>query len=190
MEVLGAFFVAAGLIFVAELGDKSQLLSLWFATRYSIWTVLGGVAAAAIVLQGIAVIAGALFGTVLPERVFLTIAAIAFFVFAAWSLRYEEEEEEHETRSMPVFGAFGIVTVSFLVAEMGDKTQLATITLAGSRDAIGVWLGASVGMFASNAIAVVIGRFAGKRLPQRAIAVGAAILFFVFGVLALWEAWA
>jgi Ca2+/H+ antiporter, TMEM165/GDT1 family len=189
VDLLTAFAVATGLIFVAELGDKSQLLSLWFATRYRVWTVLAGVATATLLLQGIAVVVGAVFGAVIPQRTFLTIAAFAFFAFAAWSLRREDDEEEEEVRSFPVLGAFGIVTVSLVVSEMGDKTQLATITLAGSRDPLGVWLGASLGMFAANAIAVAIGKIAGKRLPQRAISIGAAILFALFGAVTLWEAW-
>ena len=189
MEVLASFGVAAGVVFVAELGDKSQLLSLWFATRYRVWTVVAGVVAATAVLMGVAVLLGAVFGTVLPERLFLTIAAFAFFAFAAWSLRRDDDDDDGEVRTMPVLGAFGVVTLSFIVSEMGDKTQLATITLAGSRDPAGVWLGATTGMVSANVIAIVLGKVAGKRLPQRAISVGAAVLFVGFGLFTLWEAW-
>jgi Ca2+/H+ antiporter, TMEM165/GDT1 family len=190
VELLVSFGAAAALVFVAELGDKSQLLSLWFATRYGLWTVLAGVATATVVVMGVAVVVGAIFGAVLPRTLFLTVAGLLFFVFAAWSLRHEQEEdEEEEVRAAPAFGAYGIVTVSIVVSEMGDKTQLATVALAGDRDPVGVWLGATAGMFTAVAIAVFIGKVAGKRLPHRLISIGAAVLFAAFGVATLWEAW-
>lgn len=189
METLSGFAVAFGLIFAAEMGDKSQLLSLWFATRYRLAVVLAGVAVAVVVLQALAVVVGVLFEAMLPERVFLTLAGIAFFVFAAWSLRVEDEEELEERVHPGVLGALGIVAGSFLVSEMGDKTQLATVTLAGSRDAIGVWVGSTLAMISANGLAVVAGRIAGARLPRTWIARGAAVLFAVFGAITLWQAW-
>lgn len=189
MDFLTALVIAFGLIFVAEMGDKSQLLSLWFATKYRVAVVMAGVACAVVVLQLVAVIVGVVFDTILPERAFLTLAGIAFFVFAAWSLRPEEDDVE-EAVDIRRFGAFGIVFLSFLVSELGDKTQLATVTLAGDRDPIGVWAGSTLGMIASNALAVFVGARAGKRLPRRAISYGAAALFAIFGAITLWSAWA
>lgn len=189
MEFLSAFLVAFALIFVAEMGDKSQLLSLWFATKYRVLTVLAGVTCAVVILQLVAVVVGVVFNTVLPDQVFLTLAGIAFFVFAAWSLRPEDDDEVEDTVNVRRFGAFGIVFLSFLVSELGDKTQLATVTLAGDRNPFGVWAGSTLGMVGSNSIAIFIGAKAGKRLPRRAISYGAALLFAVFGAVTLWSAW-
>ena len=190
MEYLVSFGIAAGLVFIAELGDKSQLLSLWFATRYRLWTVLAGVATATIVLQGLAVIIGTLFGAVLPRTLFLTVAGLLFLAFAVWSLRVPRPDgEEEEVRHPHTLGAYGIVTASLIVSEIGDRSQLATIALAGTREPIGVWLGSTFGMFTAIAIAVVIGAIMGHRLPYRAIAIGAAVLFAAFGIVTLWEAW-
>lgn len=189
LDFVAAFFVAFALIFVAEMGDKSQLLSLWFATKYRVAVVMAGVACAVVVLQLVAVVVGVVFDTILPERVFLTLAGIAFFVFAAWSLRPEEDDDVEETVDVRRLGAFGIVFLSFLVSELGDKTQLATVTLAGDRDPIGVWAGSTLGMIGSNALAVFVGAKAGKRLPRRAISYGAAVLFAIFGAITLWSAW-
>jgi Ca2+/H+ antiporter, TMEM165/GDT1 family len=189
LDFVTAFFVAFALIFVAEMGDKSQLLSLWFATKYRVAVVMAGVACAVVVLQLVAVVVGVVFDTILPERVFLTLAGISFFVFAAWSLRPEEDDDVEETVDVRRFGTFGIVFLSFLASELGDKTQLATVTLAGDRNPFGVWAGSTLGMIGSNALAVLVGAKAGKRLPRRAISYGAAVLFAIFGAVTLWSAW-
>ena len=187
---MSAFFLSTALIFVAELGDKSQLVALWFATRYRWWVVLAGVSVATLVVHLGSVVIGRAFDELLPEQLVLTIVGLSFFVFAAWSVRGDRlENSDKASRTMPFFGAFGVVTASFFVAELGDKTQLATISLAGTTtDAVGVWLGSTVGMVLADALAIGVGLMAGTRLPQRAIGLGAAALFVVFGVLALAKA--
>jgi putative Ca2+/H+ antiporter (TMEM165/GDT1 family) len=183
---VSAFFLSAAIIFVAELGDKSQLVALWFATRFRWWVVLGGVTLATLVVHLGSVVIGRAFGELLPERFVLIAVGISFLVFAAWSLRgdkFEPSEADGRTRSF--IGVFGLVTVSFFVAELGDKTQLATISLAGTTtDTVGVWLGSTVGMVLADALAIGVGLIAGTRLPHRVISVGAAVTFVVFGILA------
>lgn len=184
---MSAFFLSTALIFVAELGDKSQLVALWFATRYRWWLVLAGVSAATLVVHLGSVAIGRAFDEILPENVILVIVGLSFFFFAAWSLRGDEiDEKSGPERAMPWFGAFGVVTISFFVSELGDKTQLATVSLAG-RDAniVGVWLGSTFGMVLADALAIAVGILAGKRLPQRAISYVAAALFVVFGMIAI-----
>lgn len=184
---MSAFFLSTALIFAAELGDKSQLVALWFATRYRWWLVLAGVLVATLVVHLGSVAIGRAFDEVLPENVVLFIVGLSFFVFAAWSLRGDEiDEESGPERAAPWFGAFGVVTVSFFVSELGDKTQLATVSLAG-RDAniAGVWLGSTLGMVLADALAIGVGILAGKRLPQRAISYIAAALFVLFGIVAI-----
>lgn len=184
---MSAFFLSTALIFVAELGDKSQLVALWFATRYRWWLVLAGVTVATLVVHLGSVAIGRAFDELLPEDVLLVIVGLSFFVFAAWSIRGDRLDEDTgpERRSL-AFGAFGIVTVSFFLSELGDKTQLATVSLAG-RDAnvVGVWLGSTLGMVLADALAIGVGIVAGKRLPQRTISYAAAALFVAFGVVAL-----
>ncbi len=189
---MSAFVLSFFVIFVAELGDKSQLVALWFATRYRWWLVIAGVTAATLVVHLGSVAIGRAFGELLPEDVVLTVVALSFFFFAWWSLRGDTISDEDTARQrMRVLGAFGIVASSFFFSELGDKTQLATVTLAGDRPEIWmVWLGSTAGMVVADGMAIGVGRIAGTRLPQRSIAVGAALLFVVFGVLALVRAWA
>lgn len=184
---MSAFLLATALIFVAELGDKSQLVALWFATRYRWWLVLAGVSLATLVVHLGSVAIGRAFDEILPENVLLFVVGLSFFFFAAWSVRGDRlDEDRGPERTMPWFGAFGVVTLSFFVSELGDKTQLATVSLA-SRDgnAVGVWLGSTLGMVLADALAIGIGIAAGKRLPQRAISYVAAALFVVFGSIAI-----
>jgi putative Ca2+/H+ antiporter (TMEM165/GDT1 family) len=182
---VSAFLISFLVIFVAELGDKSQLVALWFATKYRWWVVLAGVTVATLIVHLGSVFIGRTIDALLPEDVLLVIVGLSFFVFAAWSLRGDTLSED-PGRSFPLLGGFGVVAASFFVSELGDKTQLATVTLAGERpEFVAVWLGSTAGMVAADALAVAIGIVAGRRLPQRAIAVGAAVLFAVFGVVAI-----
>lgn len=190
MEFLIAFAISFGIIFVAELGDKSQLVALWFSTRYSWGIVIAGVTVATLIVHLGSVAIGVAFEELLPERVFLTIVGLSFFVFAAWSIRGDSLGDEEDVAKRAAFGAFGIVTVSFFVSELGDKTQLATISLAGDRNPAGVWLGSTFGMVAADGLAIAAGKLLGARLPQRTIGYVAAFLFVAFGVFTLWQAWA
>jgi putative Ca2+/H+ antiporter (TMEM165/GDT1 family) len=180
---VSAFLLSALVIFVAELGDKSQLVALWFATRYRWWTVIAGVTAATLVVHLGSVAAGRALDGLVPEAALRVAAGLSFLGFAWWSVRGDTLAEDGPRVRSGWAGAFGIVTVSFFISELGDKTQLATVSLA-SRDSAfaGVWLGSTVGMVAADALAVGIGLAAGKRLPQRTIGLVAAVLFVLFGV--------
>jgi putative Ca2+/H+ antiporter (TMEM165/GDT1 family) len=186
-QAVSGFISSALIIFVAELGDKSQLVALWFATRHRWWLVLAGVAVATLVVHLGSVAAGRALDELLPASVLLTAVGLSFFAFAVWSIRGDHlDERGHTPRSMPVLGAFGIVTISFFISELGDKTQLATVSLAGnSSEVIGVWLGSTAGMVLADALAIALGIAAGKRLPLRAIGWGAAALFVAFGAFAI-----
>jgi len=186
---VSAFLLSTVLIFVAELGDKSQLVALWFSTRYRWWLVLAGVTAATLVVHLGSVAIGRAVDQLLPERVLLLIVGLSFFAFAAWSLRgdtMDEAESERQRGRFAALGGFGVVTVSFFLSELGDKTQLATVSLAGNQDSVvGVWLGSTLGMVLADGAAIAAGIIAGKRLPEGAIAVGAAILFILFGLVSV-----
>jgi putative Ca2+/H+ antiporter (TMEM165/GDT1 family) len=186
---MSAFFVSFALIFFAELGDKSQLVALWFSTRYRWWLVILGVTVATLVVHLGSTAIGASAADVLPEEVLLIIVGLSFFAFAAWGLRGDKLEDDVKELAPSWLGAFGIITLGFFLSELGDKTQLATISLGGHEDSfVGVWLGSTAGMVAADALAIVAGVIAGKRLPARTMALVSAALFVVFGTLALGRA--
>ena len=182
--MLSAFLVSLGVIFVAELGDKSQLMALTFATRFPIGVVLAGITVATALVHAVSVFIGAAVGASLPDRPIKVIAAVAFVIFALWTLRGDRlsDEEKERTRDRK-HSAFFVVGGVFFLAELGDKTMLATVTLAAEHGLFGTWLGSTVGMVLADGLAIVVGRHLGSRLPERAIRIGAALLFFAF---ALW----
>lgn len=183
---LAATAISFAVILVAELGDKSQLMALTFATRFQALPVLLGITAATAVVHAVSVGLGFLLRATLPTFWISLAAAVAFVAFGLWTLRGDvltddEKAKASTTRRSAVLAA----SVAFFLAELGDKTMLATITLAtqypGAAGVVGVWLGSTVGMVAADALAIGIGRMLGRNLPARAIRVGAAVLFFVFG---------
>ncbi len=186
---MSAFFLSFALIFVAELGDKSQLVALWFATRYRWWMVIISVLVATTVVHLGSVAIGASLGSLLPESVLLIIVGLSFFFFAAWGLRGDSIEEQDESVRATGIHAFALITSAFFISELGDKTQLATISLAGQEhNFVGVWLGSTAGMVLADGLAIGVGIILGKRLPERTIAILAALLFAAFGILAFIKA--
>ncbi len=186
---MDAFLLSFGVIFLAELGDKSQLMALAFATRFPAIPVLIAISIATAVIHLGSVVLGATVALALPANVIAIVAGIAFLVFAAWTLRGDELGEDDEARARRDASRSVIVTVgtAFFLAELGDKTMLATITLATNHGALGTWLGSTVGMVAADAIAIGVGKALGTRLPERAIRLGAAVAFVVFGLILIWQ---
>jgi putative Ca2+/H+ antiporter (TMEM165/GDT1 family) len=182
-----AVLVALGVVFLAELGDKSQLIALTFATRGRPLAVLAGITVACMVLQAIAVGVGAAVSEALPERTIEIVAGLAFFVFAALALRDDDDEDDLDAIRVPRT-ALSIAMAAgsaFFLAELGDKTQLATLTLASTNGALGTWIGAVIGEVAADALAVVVGARVGARLPARTLRYVSAAAFALFGVLLL-----
>jgi putative Ca2+/H+ antiporter (TMEM165/GDT1 family) len=185
---LDAFILSFGVVFLAELGDKSQLMALAFASRYRALTVLLAVTLATLLVHAGSVLLGSAFALALPTSVIQVIAGLAFFGFAAWTLRGDELGEDDERRAERT-GRWAVLTVgtAFFLAELGDKTMLATITLATTEEPWGTWLGSTAGMVAADAIAIALGALLGARLPERAVKVFAAIAFVVFGAVLVAE---
>ena len=180
---LAALALSFGVIFVAELGDKSQLMALTFATRFRTGPVLIGITVATAVVHLVSVAVGYGLGAALPTAWISLVAALAFFAFGAWTLRGDKlTEEERGKAERTTRSAIVAVGVSFFLAELGDKTMLATITLATQHGWLGTWIGSTVGMVAADALAIVVGRQLGRHLPEKAIKYGAAALFVIFGV--------
>lgn len=179
---LVAFAVSFGVIFVAELGDKSQLMALTFATRFKAIPVLIGITIATSVTHLVSVAVGVGLGASIPTGWISLVAAIAFIGFGAWTLRGDSLTDDEERKAKRAGGSAVVAaSVAFFLAELGDKTMLATITLATQYNWFGVWLGSTLGMVAADAMAIVVGRKLGQRLPERVISIGAAVMFFVFG---------
>ncbi len=183
-----ALLVSFGVIFVAELGDKSQLMALAFAARYRPWPILAGITVATAVVHLFSVVVGALVGTALPLHAINVVAGLAFLAFAAWTLRGDTLDDDEAARAeRRVRSPFVAAAIAFFLAELGDKTMLATITLATRQDVVGTWAGSTLGMVAADALAIAVGAQLGRRLPERAIRYGAAASFVVFGLLLLFE---
>jgi len=189
LPFLGAAGLAFGAIFIAEFGDKSQLLILAFATRYPARPVVIGVVLAATIIQGISVAVGAAAGSFLPEGLVEIVSGLAFLAVAAWTLRGEDDDEAE--RDVPsgrrLAGIALVLTVAttFIVSELGDKTMLATFALAAQQGALPTWIGSTAGEVAANLVAVVVGRQAGHRLSPRVIRIGSAALFALAGAAVL-----
>jgi Ca2+/H+ antiporter, TMEM165/GDT1 family len=187
--------VSFGVILVAELGDKSQLMALTFATRFKAVPVLIGITLSTALVHAVSVGVGYLLGAALPTFWIAVAAAVAFVAFGLWTLRGDKlSADEREKASATTRGAVVAAGVAFFLAELGDKTMLATITLAtqypGAGGVTGVWLGSTVGMVVADGLAIVIGRVLGRNLPEKAIRIGAAVLFFLFGAWLAVEAFA
>jgi Ca2+/H+ antiporter, TMEM165/GDT1 family len=180
---LPAFLVSFGVIFVAELGDKSQLMALTFAARYRMAPVLVGIALATSVVHAVSVAIGYGLGTALPTEWLLLASGLAFLGFAAWTLRGDELSDAQRSTPPARTGLGAVVTasVAFFLAELGDKTMLATITLATQHGWFGTWLGSTAGMVLADGLAMAVGRVLARRLPERLVRCAASGLFLLFG---------
>lgn len=181
---MDAFILSFGVILIAELGDKSQLMALAFATRYRALTVLIAVTLATLLVHAGSVLIGQAFAMALPTAAIQVAAGVAFFGFAAWTLRGDALGEADRSRAGRS-GRWALVTIgtAFFLAELGDKTMLATIALATTEEPWGTWLGSTAGMVAADAIAIGVGAVMGARLPERAVKLFAAASFVAFGAL-------
>lgn len=187
---LYAFLLSTGVIFVAELGDKSQLMAMTFATRYRARDVLIGITVATALVHLASVGIGYLIGSSFEKYQggIAVAAGIAFIGFALWTLRGDELTHEEASKAKQASGmALVAVGSAFFLAELGDKTMLATITLATQEPWFGTWIGSTVGMVAADALAIGVGAWLGKQLPEHIIKWGAAALFALFGILLIGE---
>ncbi len=181
-ELWAATLLSFGVVFVAELGDKSQLMALTFAIRYRPLPVFAGIAVATAVVNGLSVAVGYGLGLAVPTGWAALAAGSLFMGFAVWTLRGEDDDPGPEFRNGRKHSVVVSVGSAFLLAELGDKTMLATVALATQNDWFGTWLGATLGMLLAVAIAITVGRVLGARLPARLLQLGAAALFAVFGI--------
>jgi putative Ca2+/H+ antiporter (TMEM165/GDT1 family) len=186
--ILTAFLISFGVIFVAELGDKSQLMALTFATRYKPLPILIGITIATAVVHGISVAFGVLIGARIPTDAVNVVAGVAFLGFAWWTWRGDELDDDEAAKvDRDSRSAIVAASAAFFLAELGDKTMLATITLATTHGWFGTWLGSTLGMVAADALAILLGAYLGTRLPERAVKIGATVAFVIFGLVLMVE---
>ena len=181
-----AFLVSAGIVALAEMGDKTQLLALVLAARFRRpWPIVAGIFTATLVNHALAGAAGAWLTTMLGPQALRWILALSFLAMAVWILipdKLEEDDEPREAR----FGVFGTTVIAFFLAEMGDKTQIATVMLAARFPAWpAVVGGTTVGMMLANAPVVWLGERITRVVPIRAVHIVSAVIFAALGIAAL-----
>jgi len=184
-DTVTAFITSLIFVVLAEMGDKTQLLAMAFATRYRWQTVMWGVLVATVFNHLFAVAVGVYLTKFIPIQYVQIAAAASFILFGLWTIRGDElgNEDKHSR-----FSPFWTVAIAFFIAEMGDKTQLATVALAAQFNAlIPVWLGTTTGMMVADAIGIIIGIVLGKRIPERLVKWFAALVFIFFGLYGLYE---
>jgi Ca2+/H+ antiporter, TMEM165/GDT1 family len=184
-EIMTAFIASLIFVVLAEMGDKTQLLAMAFASRFRWQTVMWGVFVATAVNHLMAAYAGSYLTLLVPIEYIKIAASVSFILFGLWTIRGDtlsgEDQKYH-------FTPFWTVAIAFFMAEIGDKTQLATISLAVQyQTVLLVWMGTTLGMVISDGFGIMVGIVLGKKIPERIIKWGAALIFIGFGVFGLYE---
>lgn len=180
-----AFFVSTAIVALAEMGDKTQLLALVLAARFrKPWPIVLGILVATLVNHGLAGAVGAWVTTFIGPQMLRWILGASFIAMAVWML-IPDKLDEGDADGKPRWGVFGTTLVAFFLAEMGDKTQIATVMLAAQYNAY-LWVvaGTTLGMMIANAPVVWLGERITRRVPIKAVHTISAIIFAVLGVLA------
>ncbi|HHT9144740.1 MAG: TMEM165/GDT1 family protein [Candidatus Brocadiaceae bacterium] len=183
LSFVSSFFLIA----IAEMGDKTQLVALSFATKYKPTKVLLGIFIGTIVVHLFSVIIGERVCALIPLNYLKILIGLSFVGFGIWTLKGDScnEKEKKGNKLGPIL----TVAIAFFLAELGDKTQLATISLAAQYHSfLGVWLGSTFGMVAADGIAIVVGIIAGKKLPEKLIKYVSTAIFIIFGALIIIDA--
>ena len=183
---LTVFTAAFLLIVLAEMGDKTQFIAMSFATKYNPYKVLLAILLATVANFAIVVVIGQLLTNVVPLDVISVVASVSFIGFGFWTLREEKFKSDNMKASR--FGVLGTVGIAFFIAEFGDKTQLATLSLAAQyQNPVSVLIGAILAMTVADGIGIVIGVVLGKHIPQRILEWVSAVIFVLFGLIGLYE---
>ena len=181
-RLMEAFLVSTGVVAIGEIGDKTQLLSLVLAARYRApWPIVAGIVVATLANHALAAWAGDLVRAAVPPDLLRWLLAASFFAVALWALKPDTLDDDR-ARDPGRLGVFGVTAIAFFLAEMGDKTQVATVMLAARFDALAqVIVGTTLGMVLANAPVVFAGKLAADRIPFKAIRIVAALIFAAIG---------
>jgi len=175
--MMNAFWLSLGLTFWAEMGDKTQFVAMAYATRYSLRDVLLGILWSTAAVHLVSVGLGRLIGTWLPPGVVQAVSALSFLVFAVWT--FFEKEDEEKIQDVAVHPIL-LIGGTFFLAELGDKTMLTAAALATTHAWFPVWIGTTIGMVASDGLAVWVGRSLGKKIPENVVKWITIVLFLAF----------
>ncbi|WP_287985342.1 TMEM165/GDT1 family protein [Diaphorobacter sp.] len=181
-----AFLVSTAIVTLAEMGDKTQLLSLVLAARFrKPWPIVLGIFVATLANHALAGAVGSWVTTVLGPQVLRWVLGLSFIAMAVWMLIPDKLDDDGDGAA-PRFGVFGTTLVAFFLAEMGDKTQVATVMLAAQYSAY-LWVvaGTTLGMMLANAPVVWLGDRLVKKVPIRVVHLVSALIFLILGLLAL-----
>ncbi len=198
MSFVSAFGISTLAICLAEMGDKSQLLAMAFAARFRWQTVLWAILAATLLNHLLAVIAGNAITSFIPIAWVKLLAAVSFLAFSLWTIR---NDAAPDAATYSCANPLPAICAAFFLAEMGDKTQVMTMTLAADQAALRaacgfweraarimpVWIGTTAGMMIADSMGIVVGLYFNKRIPINAIKWIAATAFALFGILGLRE---
>ena len=176
--------------FIAEMGDKTQLMLIALTSKYKLRDIIAGTAVAILVLNGLAVLAGGLVSKFIPDWLIKMIAAFAFLYFAASTIAGDDDDEEEGSGKSKIKFAPLAVFCTFFVAELGDKTQLTAITFGaneGMSAALVVWIGCSLGLFAADILGMLVGYLLKSKTPDGLLNTLAFAIFSIFGVYTLYQ---
>ncbi len=181
-----AFFVSTGVVALAEVGDKTQLLAFLLAARFKKpLPIIAGILVATLINHGLAGALGAWITQSVSPQVLRWVLGASFIGMAIWTLIPDEIEEE-ETQIAQRFGVFGATLITFFLAEMGDKTQVATVAMAAHyANPLWVVMGTTLGMLIADVPAVFVGDKLANKIPMRLVHMVAAAMFAVLGVATL-----
>jgi putative Ca2+/H+ antiporter (TMEM165/GDT1 family) len=181
-----AFFISAGIVAIGEIGDKTQLLAMILAARFKRPVpIILGILVATLANHALAGLLGAWVRTTVPAEYLRWGLGLSFLAVAAWAL-IPDKMDEGEAKAPARFGVFTVTVIAFFLAEIGDKTQVATAMLAARFDAlVAVVAGTTAGMLIADIPAVLLGGAASPRIPFKLVRYVAAALFAVLGLAAL-----
>lgn len=183
---MASFIKALLLVVVAEMGDKTQLLAMAMASKYKVKQVMMGVLVATILNHALAVAVGSYLSDLIPMNTVKIVAAVAFLAFGLWTIRGDKLDDEENKKVK--FGPIVTVAIAFFIAEMGDKTQLMTITIAAqNKQPLLILAGTTTGMLIADGIGIIGGAWMCRHIPEIYIKWVAGIVFMFFGTLTVYE---
>jgi putative Ca2+/H+ antiporter (TMEM165/GDT1 family) len=178
--MIGVYLKALSLIFLAEMGDKTQLLAMAFATKYKVRHIVLGIGLGAFLNHGLAILLGSFLQRIIPFEVIYLVAGLAFIIFGLLSLEIEDDGVETPEAK---FGPILTVGMAFFIGELGDKTQLTALTLSTSSTyPFAILMGTVTGMVLTGLLAIWVGRKLGNKIPELQLKFGAAAVFLFFGI--------
>ena len=184
-----AFLISTGIVALAEIGDKTQLLAFLLAAKFrKPWPVIAGILVATLANHALAGALGAWITLLVGPQTMRWVLGVSFIAMAIWTLVPDKLDDAGDSAGIR-YGVFGTTVIAFFLAEMGDKTQVATVALAAQFNALfAVVAGTTLGMMIANVPAVLLGNKIANRIPVRLVHGIAALIFFALGVATLFGA--